>query len=127
KDHAGGADYASVSEGYFRSLGIPLVRGRLFDDRDTADAPHVAVVSQSLLKEDVWHGQDPIGHTVEFGNIDGDLRLLTIVGVVGDVREDSLEVLPRPTIYVNYRQRPQKTAPFSLVVRTAGDPAALIA
>jgi putative ABC transport system permease protein len=126
REHSGSADYASVSEGYFRVLGIPLVRGRLFDDRDTMDAPHVAVISQSLAQEK-WPKQDPIGHTVEFGNMDGDLRLLTIVGVVGDVREKDLETPPRPTIYVNYRQRPQGTSRFSAVVRTAGDPAAVIA
>jgi putative ABC transport system permease protein len=124
--HAGYADYASVSEGYFRSLGIPLVRGRLFDDRDTMDAPHVALISESVAREK-WPNEDPIGHTIEFGNMDGDLRLLTVVGVVGDVRERSLEKPPRPTIYVNYRQRPQTTYHFSAVVRTAGDPASLIA
>ena len=124
--HAGYADYASVSEGYFRSLGIPLVRGRLFDDRDTMDAPHVALISESLAREK-WPNEDPIGHTIEFGNMDGDLRLLTVVGVVGDVRERSLEKPPRPTIYVNYRQRPQTTYHFSAVVRTAGDPASVIA
>ena len=121
----GSADYASVSEGYFRSLGIPLLRGRLFDDRDTMDAPHVALISQSLVREK-WPNEDPIGRTIEFGNIDGDLRLLTVIGVVGDVREASLEKPPRPTIYVNYRQRPQATYRFSAVVRTAGDPASVI-
>jgi hypothetical protein len=124
--HAGYADYASVSEGYFRSLGIPLVRGRLFDDRDTMDAPHVALISESLAREK-WPNEDPTGHTIEFGNMDGDLRLLTVIGVVGDVRERSLEKPPRPTIYVNYRQRPQATYNFSAVVRTAGDPASVIA
>jgi ABC-type antimicrobial peptide transport system permease subunit len=122
----GSADYASVSEGYFRSLGIPVLRGRLFDDRDTIDAPHVAVISQSLVREN-WPNEDPIGRTIEFGNMDGDLRLLTVIGVVGDVRESSLEKPPRPTIYVNYRQRPQATYRFSAVVRTAGDPASVIA
>jgi putative ABC transport system permease protein len=122
----GSADYASVSEGYFRSLGIPLLRGRLFDDRDAPDAPHVAVISQSLVREK-WPNEDPIGHTIEFGNMDGDPRLLTVIGVVGDVRERSLEKPPRPTIYVNYRQRPQATYHFSAVVRTAGDPASVIA
>jgi putative ABC transport system permease protein len=124
--HAGYADYASVSEGYFRSLGIPLVRGRLFDDRDTMDAPHVALISESLAREK-WPNEDPTGYTIEFGNMDGDLRLLRVIGVVGDVRERSLETPPRPTIYVNYRQRPQATYHFSAVVRTAGDPAAVIA
>jgi putative ABC transport system permease protein len=124
--HNGYADYASVSEGYFRSLGIPLLRGRLFDDRDTMDAPHVALISESLAREK-WPNEDPTGHTIEFGNMDGDLRLLTVIGVVGDVRERSLEKPPRPTIYVNYRQRPQATYHFSAVVRTAGDPASVIA
>lgn len=124
--NSGYADYASVSEGYFRSLGIPLVRGRLFDDRDTMDAPHVALISESVAREK-WPNEDPIGHTIEFGNMDGDLRLLTVIGVVGDVRERSLEKPPRPTIYVNYRQRPQATYHFSAVVRTAVDPASVIA
>jgi predicted permease len=124
--NGGSADYASVSEGYFRSLGIPLFSGRLFDDRDTMDAPHVALISQSLAREK-WPNENPIGRTIEFGNMDGDLRLLTVIGVVGDVREGSLEKPPRPTIYVNYRQRPQATYRFSAVVRTAGDPASVIA
>lgn len=122
----GSADYASVSEGYFSVLGIPLLQGRLFDDRDTMDAPHVALISESLAREK-WPNEDPTGRTIEFGNIDGDLRLLTVIGVVGDVREASLEKPPRPTIYVNYRQRPQATYRFSAVVRTAGDPASVIA
>jgi len=117
--------YCPVSEGYFRVLGIPLLRGRLFDDRDTMDAPHVAVISQSLVREQ-WPGQDPIGHRLEFGNMDGDLRPLTIVGVVGDVREDSLEKPSGPIIYVNYRQRPQATSSFVGVLRTATDPSAVI-
>jgi len=118
----GDADYCVASEGYFRALGIPLRRGRLFDQRDTMDAPHVALISQSLAREK-WPNMDPLGRTIEFGNMDGDLRLLTVVGVVGDVREDSLEARPRPTIYVDYRQRPQATGSFTLVLRTEAEPA----
>jgi len=121
----GHADYCPASEGYFRALGIPLLQGRLFDDRDTMDAPHVAVISQSLAREK-WPGQEPIGHTIEFGNMDGDFRPLTIVGVVGDVREDSLEKPPNPTVYVDYRQRPGATNRFNAVMRTAIDPSAVI-
>jgi putative ABC transport system permease protein len=121
----GYADYASVSAGFFKTMGISLIRGRLFDDRDSMDAPHVALISESLARVK-WPNQDPIGRSLEFGNMDGDPRLLTVIGVVGDVRERSLEKLPRPTIYVNYRQRPQATSQFSLVVRTGGDPAAVI-
>jgi ABC-type antimicrobial peptide transport system permease subunit len=57
--------------------------------------------------------------------MDGDLRLLTVVGVVGDIREDSLEAIPRPTIYVDYRQRPQATRSFTVVLRTEANPAVL--
>jgi putative ABC transport system permease protein len=121
----GHADYCPASEGYFRALGIPLLRGRLFDDRDTMDAPHVAIVSESLAWEK-WPGDDPIGHTIEFGNMDGDLRPLTIVGVVGDVREYSLEKPSGPIVYVNFRQRPEATYRFNAVMRTAIDPSAVI-
>jgi putative ABC transport system permease protein len=121
----GHADYCPASDGYFRALGIPLLRGRLFDDGDTMDATHVAVVSQSLAREK-WPGQDPIGQRIEFGNMDGDFRPLTIVGVVGDVREDSLEKPSGPIVYVNYRQRPEATDRFSAVMRTATDPSAVI-
>ncbi|HEY6352609.1 MAG TPA: ABC transporter permease [Candidatus Angelobacter sp.] len=120
----GHADYDSVSEGYFRVLGVPLLRGRLFNDSDTMEMPHVAVISESVVRQK-WPDQDPIGQTIEFGNIEGDPRLLTIVGVVGDVRQDSLEKPPRPTVYVNYRQRPQTTYHFGVVVRTALDPASV--
>jgi putative ABC transport system permease protein len=101
----GEADFCAITQGYFQSLGIPLVRGRSFDERDGPDASHVAVISDSLARQR-WPGQDPIGHTIEFGNIDGDLRLLTIVGIVGDVHEYGLDAPPRPTVYVNLFQRP---------------------
>ena len=106
KERIGNADFCVASEGYFQVLGIPLIRGRLFGERDGADSPHVAVISESLVR-DRWPNQDPIGHTIEFGNMDGDLRLLTIVGIVGDVHEYGLDVPPRPTVYVNLFQRPR--------------------
>jgi putative ABC transport system permease protein len=106
KERIGVADFGVVTDGYFQVLGIPLLRGRIFDERDGADSPHVAVISDSLARER-WPGQDPIGHTIEFGNMDGDLRLLTIVGIVGDVHEYGLDAPPRPTVYVNLFQRPR--------------------
>jgi predicted permease len=106
KENQREADFCAATPGYFQSLGIPLLRGRIFDDRDSPDSPHVAVISESLAR-DRWPGQDPIGHTIEFGNMDGDLRLLTIVGIVGDVHEYGVDVPPRPTVYVDLFQRPQ--------------------
>jgi predicted permease len=106
KERLGSADFSVVSDGYFHLLGIPLIRGRIFDGRDGADAPHVAVISASLAR-DQWPGQDPLGHTIEFGNMDSDLRLLTIVGIVGDVHQYGLDAPPRPTVYVNLLQRPR--------------------
>jgi len=123
--HMGEADYCVASEGFFRSLEIPLLSGRLFDSRDTKDSLHVAVVSKSLADEK-WPNQNPIGRTVEFGNMDGDPRLLTIVGVVGDMRDRRLESAPRPTIYVDYRQRPVAAQRFTIVMLAPGKPDAVL-
>ncbi|HYL63725.1 MAG TPA: ABC transporter permease, partial [Candidatus Methylomirabilis sp.] len=105
KERLGDADFCVATDGYFQVLGIPLIRGRIFDGRDGANSPHVAVISESLAR-DRWPNQDPISHTIEFGNMDGDLRLLTIVGIVGDTHEYGLDAPPRPTVYVNLFQRP---------------------
>jgi putative ABC transport system permease protein len=106
KERVGNADFCAATDGYFQVLGIPLIRGRMFDARDGVNSPHVAVISESLAR-DRWQNQDPIGHTIEFGNMDGDLRLITIVGIVGDTHEYGLDVPPRPTVYVNLLQRPR--------------------
>jgi predicted permease len=106
KERIGNADFCVATGGYFQALNIPLIRGRMFDERDGASTPHVAVISESLA-QDRWPDRDPIGHTIEFGNMDGDLRLLTIVGIVGDTHEYGLDEPPRPTVYVNLFQRPR--------------------
>ncbi|MGC1644211.1 MAG: ABC transporter permease [Candidatus Sulfotelmatobacter sp.] len=106
KERLGSADFCVATNGYFRVLGIPLIRGRMFDERDSSNAPHVAVISESLA-HDRWPHQDPIGHTIEFGNMDSDVRLLTIVGIVGDTHEYGLDEPARPTVYVNLFQRPR--------------------
>lgn len=110
----GEADFCAATQGYFQTLGIPLLRGRMFDESDVPDAPHVALISESLARNR-WQGQDPIGHTIEFGNIDGDLRLLTIVGVVGDVHEYGLDAPARPVVYVNLFQRPIPSVTFTML------------
>lgn len=122
----GTADFVVTSESYFEALGIPLLSGRVFSEADGPDAPHVAVISESAARQK-WPHQDPIGQTIEFGNMDADLRLLTIVGVVGEVRKHKLESDPRPTVYVNYRQRPRTLSQFDIVLRTNSEPATTFA
>jgi predicted permease len=114
KERIGNADFCVATDGYFEVLGIPLMRGRIFDERDRANSPQVAVISESLAR-DRWPNQDPIGHTIEFGNMDGDLRLLTIVGIVGDTHEYGLDVPPRPTVYVNLFQRPRAAMSLTML------------
>ncbi|HEX2188845.1 MAG TPA: ABC transporter permease [Longimicrobiaceae bacterium] len=123
-ERVGQAEYRVADEGYFRAMGIPLLRGRLFDGRDAPDAPHVAVVSESLARTR-WPGEDPLGKLIQFGNMDGDVRPFTIVGVVGDVREQSLDAEPRPTFYGFSRQRVGPSATFHLVM-AGGAPRAVV-
>jgi len=124
KTRLGTADFCVVSAEYFRALGIPLVRGRLLDERDGPNAPHAAVISESLVRAR-WPNTDPIGATVEFGNMDGNLQPLTIVGIVGDTREYGLEQPARPTMYVSLMQRPRSWV--TVVMRSSTDPGAVIA
>ena len=100
----GHALYAVASAGYFHTLGIPLIRGRIFGRQDTLATPNVALISLALANQQ-WPNRDPIGQTIEFGNMDGNLKPLTIVGIVGDVRARGLDGPPSAVIYVNYAQR----------------------
>jgi predicted permease len=122
----GYANYRSASSGYFDAMGIPLLRGRSFSDGDAPDAPITsAVVSESLARKQ-WPGEDPLGKLIQFGNMDGDMRALRVVGVVGDVREEGVDAEPRPTLYAFYRQRPAGAAQFDFALRTTGDPTSLV-
>src|SRR5262249_58002966 len=119
----GYADYRVASAGYFAAMGIPVLRGRVFDESDKPEAPHAAVISQSLARK-YWPNENPIGKRIQFGNMDGDPRLLSIVGVVGDVRGYGLDADARPTVYGNALQRPPFSE-ISIVVRAQADPATL--
>jgi len=120
----GMAEYRAASEGYFETMGIPLVRGRLFEASDDAEAPHVALVSQGLVREK-WPEEDPMGKLIQFGNMDGDLRPLRVVGIVGDVLHGGLDSQSRSTIYTHARQRPPSD--YSVVIGFGAGGAALAA
>ena len=101
KERTGTADFCAASPAYFHALGIPLdSRSAVRRSRSARTTARRASISESLARSR-WPGEDPIGRTIEFGNMDGDLTPLTIVGIVGDTREYGLEQPPRPTMYVN--------------------------
>lgn len=122
----GDAEFRVSSSGYFGAMGIPLVRGRLFQESDGPDSPHAALISESLARR-YWPNEESIGKQIQFGNMDGDVRLLHVVGIVGDVRDEGLDSGARPTVYVNYFQRPAAASQFSIVLRGRGNAASFTA
>ncbi len=119
--------YHLASAGYFRTLGIPLIRGRLFDDTDGARTPQVAVISRDVADK-VFPSEDPIGKRINTGNMDGDETWSTIVGVVADVREFGPEGDSGGAIYTHYLQRAGGggIAAFTWVLHTTIEPTSLI-
>jgi predicted permease len=116
-----GAVRRVVSPGYFEAMGIPLLRGRVLDAGDGAEAPNVAVISRRLAEE-FFPGEDPIGRSIVMGGWNPPLYL-RVVGVVGDVRLGPLQFDTRPTMYWPLAKNGRLSA--SLVLHTAGDAAAL--
>lgn len=104
---------------YFETMGIPLLRGRVLTASDTADSPAVVVINR-LMADRFWPGLDPVGRTVRFREPRGEA---TIVGVVGDVKHDGLEVGEQLQAYLPQPQNPHLFN--TLVARTAGDPMAM--
>lgn len=121
---SGYAAYRVASDGYFAAMGIPLLRGRGFDARDDFESPHVALISETLARG--WSDGDAIGALIQFGNMDGDLRPMTVVGVVADVREAGADSEPQPTVYALHRQRAAATEDFTYVLHAPGGAAALV-
>ena len=112
------SDHAVASAGFFRATGIPLIQGRMFDAQDGPDAPNVALISQNLARQK-WPNQNPVGQVIDFSNMDGILKPLTIIGVVGDVRAEGLDRPLSPMVYVDYRQRGMGNGSPAIVLRTA--------
>ena len=119
----GYADYRLVAGDYFGAMRIPLLRGRSFAPGDDFNTPNAAVISQSLAQK-YWPNQDPLGQAIQFGNMDGDIRLLHVVGVVGDVHDSGVDEKVYPTVYANAQQRfPRST--WTVIARAQVDPATL--
>jgi predicted permease len=117
------AGFTSASGSYFATMGIPIIQGRTFNQRDTESAPSVAIISESLARRS-FPQQNPIGRTITCGWTERSMKGMTIVGVAADVRNSNPAEKPGPEIYMAYLQNPQSNLIF--VVRTAGDPASMI-
>jgi putative ABC transport system permease protein len=118
------AEMRTVTPGYFEAMGIPLLRGRAFAAADSASAPPVVLINRTLARR--FFGTEdpasPISRRLTFSASSGS-AWLTIVGVVGDVRDLGLAVPPEPEVYLPYEQAP---VPYmNVVVRTEGDPLGL--
>lgn len=106
---------------YFAAMEIPVLRGRAFSRDDGPNSPFVAVVNAAFA-ERLFPGEEAVGRRVRFNSAQA--PWMTIVGIVGNIKHGSLEEVPRPELYLTYRQGTSPTGPF-IVIRAQGDAAAL--
>jgi putative ABC transport system permease protein len=115
------ASYSAVSADYFATLGIPLVKGRYFTERDTEQSPPVAVINETLARR-YFHGEEALGKRLMQKKA-GKPILREIVGVVKDVKSYGLEAETQPGLFVPYQQ--EASLAMTLVARSNSDPLAL--
>ena len=126
-----GSDGRSLTPSYFSAMGIPLIRGRDFTEQDKEGAPPVGIIDEQLALR-AFGNEDPLGKRFRFGVITDSTPWREIVGVVGHIKNDSLETDPRPQFYW---PEAQETSEMNrtykdrgvLVVRTAGHPESFVA
>ncbi|HEX8281728.1 MAG TPA: ABC transporter permease [Chthoniobacterales bacterium] len=122
-DESVNASFSVIAGDYFRALQIPLLAGRVFDPRDTDDAPKVVIVNESVARRHFGSVQEALGKRLSIWRDEKFPR--EIIGVVGDTKVDTLEAASGAQIYVPHAQ--DATWGFmALVIRTAGDPASLV-
>jgi predicted permease len=125
-DGMGDAEWRAISPDYFRTLGIPTVRGRTFQNSDDASGPGVILVNQAMARR-LWPEGNPVGSRIVVGTVGGQSvpgfedPVREVVGVVADIREMGLDRSPKPTIYVPQAQAPAMLLALpDLLVRTSG-------
>jgi len=114
-----------ASPGYFSVLRIPVLTGRDFTDADDATRPSVAVVNQTMARR-YWPGLDPVGRRFRMAVGIAPMDTFTVIGVAADGKYNSLNEPPTPLVYFTYPQRPIASLYMNLLVRTQGDPVAMI-
>ena len=107
-----------VSEGLFKTLETPLLRGRFFSSSDGPDSPKTAIINETMGRY-LWPGRDPIGKKFKLGPADSNRPWFTVVGVVGDMRRQGLEQEPIPQMFEPLAQNPSRLV--TLLVRTVSD------
>jgi predicted permease len=112
------ADVLDVSEAFFQTMGIPLLRGRTFEQTDTPSGPRVVIVNETFVKT-YYANEDPLGQKIRFGNRD-----FQIVGLCGDAKYNRIQSNIEPTLYFSHRQATPGSMFFE--VRTAGDPLVVV-
>ncbi|HSB61412.1 MAG TPA: ADOP family duplicated permease, partial [Vicinamibacteria bacterium] len=118
------ADLQAISPGYFRTLRVPILKGRAFGDGDGAGAPAVAIVSESVARR-FWAGEDPLGKRIKAGPPDAEGPWTQIVGVASDVKQYWFDREPRLTLYLPHLQSPRPR--MWVLIRTSGDPLGIAA
>ena len=115
------ASFRAVSQDYFRTMRIPLLKGRSFDDRDAASTQSVVVINETMARQ-IWPGDEPLGKRIKHGFKE---QVVEVVGVIGDVKYAGLDQKTTPEMYAPFSQQPW---PFMrIVVRTKSDPMSLAA
>ena len=114
--------YRAVSPGYFRAMGIPLLRGRAFTEDDRTGAAPVVIVSERMARQ-FWPGEDPIGRRLSLAGPAGPWQ--TVVGMVGSVHFDQMTEEPGAELYTSYVQTLLAAQVATLALRTSADPAKL--
>ena len=121
--HEASSIFSVASPGYFQAMGIPIKRGRDFSAQDTFESPFVAVISEALAKQS-FGDADPVGKQIQCG-LDSD-KWMTVVGVVGDVRQESPVENPGPALYMPMTQHPFYANQIHIVLRTEVKPLTLM-
>jgi len=122
-DHPAWSHFSVASPGYFRTMGIPLKRGRDFESEDTHESEMVAVISESLARQS-FGDADPVDKEIRCG-LDSD-KWMRVVGVVGDVRQDSPAEKPGAALYMPMTQHPLYANQIHVVLRTEVKPLTLV-
>jgi predicted permease len=112
-----------ISRDYMNAIGIKLVEGRLFDTRDGAQTPLVALINETMART-FWPGETPLGKRFKKGSFRENAAWITIAGIVGDVHQAGLDLPARAEMYLPYQQQ-EFFPPEYLAVRTSGDPVSL--